>query len=94
MTVIGTDKLEVFIKRHAQARKPLQAWLAEVRKSVWKTPKDIKIRYRSSDFIAGNRVIFDIKGNSYRLVVKVRYEGSLVLVEWVGTHAEYDRKTF
>jgi mRNA interferase HigB len=94
MTVIGTDKLEVFIKRHAQARKPLQAWLAEVRKSVWKTPKDIKIRYRSSDFLAGNRVIFDIKGNSYRLVVKVRYEGSLVLVEWVGTPAEYDRKTF
>lgn len=94
MTVIGTDKLEVFIKRHAQARKPLQAWLAEVRKSVWKTPKDIKIRYRSSDFLAGNRVIYDIKGNSYRLVVKVRYEGSLVLVEWVGTHAEYDRKTF
>ncbi len=94
MTVIGTDKLDVFIKRHAQARKPVQAWLAEARKSVWKTPQDIKNRYRSVDFLPANRVIFDIKGNSYRLVVKVRYEGSLVLVEWVGTHAEYDRMKF
>jgi mRNA-degrading endonuclease HigB of HigAB toxin-antitoxin module len=60
----------------------------------WKTPHDIKRRYRSADFLADNRVIFDIKGNSYRLVVKVRYQNGLVVVEWVGTHAEYDKKKF
>ncbi len=49
----------------------------------WKTPHDIKRRYRSVDFLADNRVIFDIKGNSYQLVVKVRYQNGLVVVEWV-----------
>ena len=64
------------------------------RKPIGKCPKDIKNRYRSADFLADNRVIFDIGGNNYRLVVKVRYQGSIVLVEWVGTHAEYDKAKF
>lgn len=94
MTVVGADKLEAFIKRHAQSRKLLQSWLQEARKAEWKSPQDIRTRYRSADFLSDNRVIFDIKGNSYRLVVKVRYEGTAVLVEWVGTHAEYDKQKF
>ncbi|MDD2863960.1 MAG: type II toxin-antitoxin system HigB family toxin [Methylococcales bacterium] len=57
-------------------------------------PQDIKNRYSSADFLAENRVIFDIKGNHYRLVVKVRYQGGIVVIEWVGTHAEYDKQDF
>ena len=94
MTLVGSDKLNAFAKQHAQALKPLQAWRAEVKEAKWKTSQDIKNRYRSADFLADNRVIFNIKGNDYRLVVKVRYEGGIVLVEWVGTHAEYSKKKF
>ncbi|MEN9678850.1 MAG: hypothetical protein RIS76_4746 [Verrucomicrobiota bacterium] len=94
MTLVGEDKIQAFAARHAQALKAMQAWVAEVRTTTWRTPQDIKNRYRSADFLAGNRVIFDIKGNSYRLVVKVRYQGGIVLVEWVGTHAEYDKMKF
>lgn len=94
MNIVGADKIEAFILRQAQARRPLQAWLHEARAATWKTPQDIKNRYRSADFLAGNRVIFNIKGNSFRLVVRVRYEGSTVLVEWVGTHADYDKQRF
>ena len=57
-------------------------------------PQDIKNRYRSADFLAGNRAIFNIKGNDFRLVVKIRYQNGIVVVEWVGTHAEYDKKRF
>ncbi|CAD7855214.1 MAG: hypothetical protein [Olavius algarvensis Gamma 1 endosymbiont] len=60
----------------------------------WRTPQDIKNRYRSVDFLTGNRVIFNLKGNHYRLVVRVRYQNGMVVIEWVGTHAEYDKKRF
>jgi len=94
MTLVGEDKIQAFIARHAQARKAMQAWVAETKSATWRMPQDIKNRHRSADFLADNRVIFDIKGNSFRLVVKVRYQGGIVLIEWVGTHAEYDKKKF
>jgi len=78
MRVIGRDKLHKFSKKHNQA-KPAQ---------------DIKNRYNAADFLADNRVIFNIKGNHYRLVIKVRYQNEIVVIEWVGTHAEYDKKRF
>ncbi len=94
MRILGLPILEAFKKDHAASRGPLNAWQTDVERENWKTPHDIKRRYRSADFLADNRVIFDIKGNSYRLVVKVRYQNGLVVVEWVGTHAEYDKKKF
>ena len=86
--------LKLSKKTHADSRGQLDAWQTDVERESWKTPHDIKRRYRSADFLADNRVIFDIKGNSYRLVVKVRYQNGLVVVEWVGTHAEYSKKKF
>jgi mRNA interferase HigB len=94
MTLVGQDKIDQFTRRHAQARKPMQAWVAEVKKARWKTPQEIKNRYQTTDFLKENRVIFNVKGNSYRLVAKVAYQAAVVLVEWVGTHAEYDRERF
>jgi mRNA interferase HigB len=94
MRIVGLPILEEFKTRHAKARGPLDAWRSEVEHENWKTPHDIKQRYRSADFLSDNRVIFNIKGNSYRLVVQVRYQNGLVAVEWVGTHAEYDKKRF
>lgn len=92
MRVLGLPALDQFKKAHADARGPLDAWRHEVETANWKTPHDIKQRHRSADFLAANRVIFNIKGNTYRLVVQVRYQNGLVVVEWVGTHAEYSKK--
>lgn len=94
MRIIGLPLLETFKVKHAKARVSLEAWQAEVERSVLVTPQDMKLRYKSADFLPGNRVIFNIKGNSYRLVVQIRYQSHLVLIEWVGTHAAYTKKTF
>ena len=94
MRILGLPRLEAFKKDHADARGGLDAWQMDVERENWRTPHDIKRRYRSADFLPDNRVIFDIKGNSYRLVVKVRYQNGLVVIEWVGTHAQYDKNKF
>lgn len=94
MKLIGLVRLEEFKKEHATIRKPLDAWIMETEKAVWKSPHSIKNCYKSADFLSDNRVIFNIKGNSYRLLVRVDYMRQIVLVEWVGTHAEYDKKRF
>lgn len=94
MRILGLLLLDEFKKTHADARGSLDSWQREVDDAKWLTPHDIKQRHRGTDFLADNRVIFNIKGNSYRLVVKVRYQNDLVVVEWVGTHAEYDKKRF
>jgi len=75
-------------------RKAIDAWILEVQQAIWATPQDIKNRYKSADFLAENRVIFDIKGNSFRLVVKIDYIRKIVMVGWIGTHAEYDKMKF
>jgi len=92
MQVVGQNVLVDYMKRHADVRGPLSAWLAEAKSASWQTPQDLKDRFRSVDFLADNRVIFNIGGNRHRLVVKVRFANGIVLVEWVGTHAEYDKK--
>ncbi len=94
MNVLGRNLLTEFSAKHANVKSALEAWFHEACKAEWKTPQDIKNRYRSADFLDDNRVIFDIKGNHYRLVVKVRYQNGIVRVEWVGTHAEYSKKWF
>lgn len=91
MKVLGIEKIFEFSRRHAQARGALEAWHEEVKNAIWMTPQDIKNRYASADFLANNKVVFNIKGNNFRLVVRVVYIGATVIVEQVGTHAEYDK---
>lgn len=96
MKVLGLDKLDKFSKKHASSKGALDAWYSEVADDscCWKTPQDIKDRYAHASFRPHNRVIFNIKGNDYRLVVKIRFQNSMIVIEWVGTHAEYDKKSF
>lgn len=94
MQLLGLIKLDAFTKAHADTRGPLDAWREEVAKAAWNGPQDIKLRYPSASFLADNKVIFNVKGNKYRLVVKVRYQNGIVLIEWIGTHAEYDKNNF
>ncbi len=92
MKIVGRSRLEAFCDRHADARKWIEHWLSEVEVARWTTSQDIRARYASASFLAGNLVIFNVKGNDYRLEVSVAYQTSVVVVRWAGTHAEYDQR--
>ena len=92
MQVIAKRTLRLFWQRHRQAEGPLRAWHAAVSKSKWNGPSDVKKAFGTTvDFVGGNRLVFDIGGNKYRLVVHVAYRFKRVLIKFVGTHKEYDR---
>lgn len=90
MKVVGRNRLEEFCNRHTDARKWIEVWLSDVEAAAWVTSQHIKERYASTSFLADNTVIFNVKGNDYRLEVTVAYRTAVVVVQWVGTHAEYD----
>lgn len=94
MQLLGLIKLDDFKRSHADARGPLDAWRSLAERAQWAGPQDIKNQYPSASLLADNKVIFNIKGNTYRLVVKAKYQNGLILIEWVGTHAEYDKHKF
>lgn len=79
------------MKRHANAATPLKCWVQKAEKSEWKTPTAIKADFASASFLSGNRVVFNIGGNNFRLVVVVVYVEGMLVVDWIGTHAEYDK---
>ena len=91
MRVISVRMLREYWRTHPDIEQPLKAWYAEAKKAAWRAPDDIKQRYRSADFLPGNRVVFNIKGNNYRLVVKMHYNTGIVYIRFVGTHTEYDQ---
>ena len=91
MNVISKRTLVKFYEEHAQAKTPLEVWHSDVRKVGWKTPADIKKVYASASFLKDNRVVFNIKGNAYRLIVHIDYKRKIVRVKFIGTHAQYDK---
>ena len=91
MNVVTARKLQEFWTKHPNAKGPLSAWLKIVKRADWKDTHDVKADFRSADFIEDNRVIFNIGGNNYRLVVRISYTFKQILVKFVGTHAEYDK---
>lgn len=90
MRVIALSTLRECWQKHPDAEVPSRAWYAIVRRALWRRPAEVKAAYRSASFAANNRVIFNIKGNDYRLVVAVHYNRGLMFVRFVGTHREYD----
>ena len=90
MRIIAVSHLRAFWRKHPDAGQALKAWADEVKHATWKRPADIKDQYRSASFLKNRRVVFNIKGNDYRLVVSVAYRFQAVYVKFVGTHAEYD----
>jgi mRNA interferase HigB len=91
MHLVTRQKLKQFWQKYPDAEGVLTAWAKEVEHARWKTPNDIKARYRSADPIGDNRVVFNIKGNSYRVIVKIHYNTQVVYIRFVGTHAEYNK---
>jgi mRNA interferase HigB len=90
MRVIAVSTLRDFWVKHPQAETPLRAWFADASRADWQTPADIKAAHRNASFTGSNRVVFNIKGNDYRLVVAVHYNRGLMCVRFVGTHTEYN----
>lgn len=91
MRIVAITTLQAFWAKHPDAKVPLQAWYALASRAKWKSPADIKEAYRNASFIANERVVFNIKGNDYRLVVLVRYGQGLMFIRFVGTHAQYNK---
>jgi mRNA interferase HigB len=91
MRIISRRILREFWEQHPDAAIPLQTWFHDVERATWTVPADIKAVYRNASFLANNRVVFNIKGNHYRLVVLVVYQHGVVYIRFVGTHEEYDR---
>jgi mRNA interferase HigB len=93
MRVISRKTLAAFWARSGRrdAEQPLRAWCQEVEKAAWRGPHDLKARYPFASILKGSRVVFNIGGNKYRLIVSVHYGTGIVYIRFVGTHAEYDR---
>ena len=91
MRVIAKSALREFWKSYPDAEQPLRAWHAEAKAAAWKTPADAKAKYRSASILRGGRVVFNIGGNKYRLIVKINYPFQVIYIRFLGTHREYDR---
>ncbi len=90
MRVISKKTLREFWDVEPEAERPLRAWYAEAKKAEWKTPADVKAKYRNASVLKGGRIVFNIHGNLFRLVVKVQYDFGIVYIRFVGRHTDYD----
>ena len=90
MKILDRERLERFCRKHSDARAWIENWLADVESAAWATPQDIRRRYASASFLPGNVVVFNVKGNAYRMEGTVAYRTGVVVIEWIGTHREYD----
>ncbi len=97
MRIIARRTLRAFLQsraRHkdrAALKAALDAWFDEVRRAKWRNPADVKRLYATASIVTAERVVFNIKGNDYRLVVSVDFEKGIVWIKWIGTHREYNK---
>jgi mRNA interferase HigB len=91
MRVIARRTLKEYGEREPEAAAALNAWYYEAKAATWTSPADIKEKFRSASILKKNRVVFNIAGNKYRLVVRIDYECAIVFIRFIGTHAEYDK---
>jgi mRNA interferase HigB len=89
--VIKRKTLIDFYEKHPTAKGQLESWYAEASKANWKNTSDIKKRFVSASFLEGNRVVFNICGNNFRLIVRIAFQAKTVYIRFVGTHAEYSK---
>jgi len=90
MHVISKRILREFWEKYPDSEQPLKAWHAEASRAKWESPADIKEKYGSATILKKGRVVFNIGGNKYRLIVRINYESQTVFIRFIGTHKEYD----
>lgn len=91
MRVIAKRTLRDFWEKHADSEQQLKSWYNEAEQADWKFPNDIKKDYPLASILEDNRMVFNIRGNNYRLIVRINYKYGIVWIRFVGTHAEYDK---
>jgi mRNA interferase HigB len=97
MIVVGTDVVEAFFANHIghkgirSARSQYDAWLAIAEQAAWRNPEEVKASHPKASILKAGRVVFNIKGNDYRLVAALQYQAGVLVIRFFGTHAEYDR---
>ena len=89
--VISKKTLIEYYEKHKEIKSQLKAWYHEAKNAEWKNPQEIKQKYASASIIGGNKVVFNIKGNKYRLVTELNYQMKIVYIKFIGTHKEYDK---
>ena len=93
MRIIKTGTLQDYcrVPRYISAQKAIQAWIYEVKYSNWNNSAELKLKYKNASIISSKRVVFNVKGNEFRLIVDIEYKLKIVFVVWFGTHKEYDK---
>lgn len=91
MRVISRKLLKLFWEKYPDSEEHLKAWYQIASKAEWKTPQDVKAQYGNASILQDGRVVFNIKGNHYRLVVWINYDFFTIYVRFIGTHKEYDK---
>ncbi len=91
MRVFNRSAIEFYAKSHAPAREALRAWYAEAVAAQWASPDDVKRQFLSASVVANNRIVFNIAGNAFRLIVSFSYRHRAAYIKFCGTHAQYDR---
>jgi mRNA interferase HigB len=91
LRVISKKILRDFWTRHPDCEQQLKSWYAEAEKATWKNPNEIKREYPSASILEDNRIVFNIRGNNYRLIIKINYYYQMTWIRFVGTHAKYDK---
>lgn len=91
MRIISRNTLIQYWEKFPDVEQQLKSWFDEVRNASWMSPNELKRQYRNTSIISDKRVVFNIKGNSYRLVIDVEYKLGIVFIVWLGTHKEYDK---
>lgn len=89
--IIAKSTLREFWKNHADSEQYLKTWYDTVKSSKWNSPNDVKKSYINASILKNGRIVFNIKGNSYRLIVKFNFEKQWAFIRFIGTHAEYDK---
>jgi mRNA interferase HigB len=91
LRVIAKKILRDFWSRHPDCEQQLKSWYREAENANWKSPSEIKREYPAASILENNRVVFNIKGNNYRLIVRINYHYQMLWIRFIGTHAQYDR---
>lgn len=91
MRIIAKRILRNFWKKHADSEEPLKSWYRETERSEWKNINELKREYPSASILKDNRIVYNIKGNNYRLIVKFNFEYQIGWIRFIGTHAEYNK---
>lgn len=91
MRIIAVNTIKEYWEKYPNTEQSLKAWVQEIEQSSWESPQDLKLKYRNASIVTGKRVVFNINGNKFRLIVDIEFRLKIVFIVWFGSHSEYDQ---